>query len=302
MERYRDLLSAVEFERLLLAVQLPLPSAIRINTLKIGVDDARRIWPAWYGWRVQPVAFCDAGWQVRGESIAQTLEHKMGFYYIQDAASMLTAEMFSFEQDAPLVLDDVSIRIRPGQFAAFVGPSGAGKSTLLRLLLGFETPSTGSVYYDGEDLAGLDHQSVRSQMGVVLANSQLTPGTLLSNIVGSSELALEDAWEAARLSGLDTDIAAMPMQMYTVITEGESTLSGGQRQRLLIARAIVSKPKIMLLDEATSALDNKAQAMVTESMDRMDATRIVIAHRLSTVMNADKICYLEGGRIAEMGT
>ncbi|MBN2216602.1 MAG: NHLP bacteriocin export ABC transporter permease/ATPase subunit [Pirellulales bacterium] len=208
---------------------------------------------------------------------------------------------FRYHDDGPLVLDDVSVRVRPGQFVAFVGPSGAGKSTILRLLLGFELPTSGSVYFDGEDLAGLDQRAVRSQMGVVLQNSQLSPGSILSNIVGSSGLGLEDAWEAARLSGLDQDIAQMPMQMYTVVTEGESTLSGGQRQRLLIARAIVSKPRILLFDEATSALDNVTQATVAESLDRLKATRIVVAHRLSTVIHADQIFVVDHGRIVEQG-
>ena len=209
---------------------------------------------------------------------------------------------FRYHEDSPVVLDDVSIHIRPGEFVAFVGPSGAGKSTILRLLLGFETPTTGSIYYDHEDLAGLDRQAVRSQIGVVLQNSQLTPGTLLENIRGSSVLTLEDAWEAARLSGLDRDIREMPMGMYTLITEGESTLSGGQKQRLLIARAIVSKPKILLFDEATSALDNVTQAKVAESLQGLKATRVVVAHRLSTVIHADRICVIDRGRVVQQGS
>jgi ATP-binding cassette subfamily C protein len=208
---------------------------------------------------------------------------------------------FRYHADGPLILDGVNLHVQPGEFVAFVGPSGAGKSTILRLLLGFEAPTTGSIYFDREDLAGLDRQAVRSQIGVVLQNSQLTPGTLLSNIVGSSLLTLDDAWEAARLSGLDADIKQMPMGMYTVITEGESTLSGGQRQRLLIARAVVSKPKILLFDEATSALDNVTQAKVTESLNKLKATRVVVAHRLSTVINADRICVVDQGRIVQQG-
>jgi ABC-type bacteriocin/lantibiotic exporter with double-glycine peptidase domain len=208
---------------------------------------------------------------------------------------------FRYHADGPLILDDVNLHIQPGEFVAFVGPSGAGKSTILRLLLGFELPVTGSIYFDREDLASLDHQAVRGQVGVVLQNSQLTPGTLLSNIIGNSLLTLEDAWEAARLSGLDADIAQMPMEMYTVITEGESTFSGGQRQRLLIARAVVSKPKILLFDEATSALDNVTQAQVAESLDKLKATRVVVAHRLSTVINADRICVVQQGRIVQQG-
>ena len=208
---------------------------------------------------------------------------------------------FRYQADGPLVLDDASIHARPGEFLALVGPSGAGKSTIFRLLLGFESLATGSIYFDREDLAGLDHQAVRRQIGVVLQNSRLTPGDILTNITGSSKFTVEDAWEAARLSGFDKEIEQMPMGMYTVVTEGESTLSGGQRQRLMIARAVVSKPKILLFDEATSALDNVTQAKVSESLERLKATRIVVAHRLSTVMNADRICVVEGGKVVQQG-
>jgi len=209
---------------------------------------------------------------------------------------------FRYARDAPLVLDDASLHIRPGEFVAFVGPSGAGKSTILRLLLGFETPNSGSIYYDREDLAGLDQLAVRRQIGVVLQDSRITPGDIFSNIVGSAPLTHDDAWEAARLSGLDEDIKQMPMGMYTFLSEGESTLSGGQKQRLLIARAIVKKPKILLFDEATSALDNVTQAKVAESLDNLKATRIVVAHRLSTIINADRIYVIHQGNIVQQGT
>jgi ABC-type bacteriocin/lantibiotic exporter with double-glycine peptidase domain len=208
---------------------------------------------------------------------------------------------FRYHPDGPLVLDEVSVHIRPGEFVAFVGPSGAGKSTLIRLLLGFETPTSGSIYYDRADLAGLDRQAVRHQIGVVLQNGKVTAGDIFGNIVGSSLLTLEDAWEAARLSGLEADIREMPMQMHTVVSEGESTLSGGQRQRLMIARAIVSRPRIVLLDEATSALDNENQAIVSRSLEGLEATRVVVAHRLSTVLRADRIYVLDGGRIVQQG-
>jgi ATP-binding cassette subfamily C protein len=208
---------------------------------------------------------------------------------------------FRYAADGPPVLEDVCVHVRPGEFVAFVGPSGAGKSTLLRLLLGFETPTAGSIYFDREDLAALDRQAVRRQVGVVLQNSKLTPGDLLTNIVGSSLLTLEDAWEAARLSGLDEDIREMPMGMYTVISEGESTLSGGQRQRLLIARAVVARPRILLFDEATSALDNSTQARIIRSLESLKATRIVVAHRLSTIRHADRIYVLDGGKVVQHG-
>jgi ATP-binding cassette subfamily C protein len=209
---------------------------------------------------------------------------------------------FRYRNDGPLVLDDVSVHIRAGQFVAFVGPSGAGKSTVFRLLLGFETPASGSICYDGEDLAGLDLQAVRRQVGVVLQHSRLLPGDILSNIIGTSLLTLEDAWEAARLSGLDRDIEQMPMGMYTIIGEGQSTLSGGQRQRLMIARAIAPRPRILFFDEATSALDNATQARVSSSLSKLKATRVVVAHRLSTVLHADCIYVMDRGKVVQSGS
>ncbi len=208
---------------------------------------------------------------------------------------------FGYEADKPPVLKDVSFRIEAGQMVALIGPSGCGKSTLLRLLLGFEEPEAGVVFYDGMDMKGLDATSVRRQMGVVLQNSFPFRGDILSNIIGSKPLTIEDAWEAARLSGLDEDIKQMPMGMHTVITE-TGGISGGQRQRLMIARAIVSKPRILIFDEATSALDNRTQAIVSRSLDGLKATRVVIAHRLSTVINADKIVVLHQGNVVQSGT
>ena len=209
---------------------------------------------------------------------------------------------FRYSEDGPWVLDDLSVKIRPGEMVAFVGGSGCGKSTLMRLLLGFETPQKGSVYFDGQDLASLDLREVRQQIGVVLQTSQLLPTDVGRNILGSTGLGLPDAWEAAALAGLAEDIQALPMGMHTYISEGGGGFSGGQQQKILIARALVRKPRILIFDEATSALDNRSQATVTESMERLQATRIVIAHRLSTIVNADRICYLEGGRIVEEGT
>ncbi len=204
--------------------------------------------------------------------------------------------------DGPWVIDDLSLEIEPGEFVAIVGGSGSGKSTLLRLLLGFEAPETGRVTYDGQDLASLDLRQVRQQLGVVLQDSRVLPADIYRNIVGSSSRTVEEAWAAAHKAGLDRDIRSMPMQMHTYLSEGGGGLSGGQRQRLLIARALVNAPKILLLDEATSALDNRAQAIVTESMNQLAATRIVIAHRLSTIRDADRICYLEHGVIREQGS
>lgn len=209
---------------------------------------------------------------------------------------------FRYREDGPLILKDVSIYARPGEFVALVGPSGSGKSTIFRLLLGFEKLATGAVYYDGQDLAHLDIQAVRRQLGVVLQNGRLMAGTIFTNIVGSSLLTINDAWDAAKMVALDEDVMAMPMGMHTVVTEGGGTLSGGQRQRLLIARAVVRKPRILLFDEATSALDNKTQAVVSKSLENLQATRIVIAHRLSTIMNADRIYVLQDGQVVQCGT
>ena len=210
---------------------------------------------------------------------------------------------FRYEPEGSLILQDVTLDAQPGEFVAIVGASGSGKSTLLRLLLGFEQPESGSIAYDGFDAAGLDPWRLRRQLGVVLQDGDLLPGDLFTNIVGSSiDLTLDDAWVAARLAGLGKDIEAMPMGMHTVITEGAGTLSGGQRQRLMIARALVTRPRIVFFDEATSALDNPTQAIVTDSLDRMRATRIVIAHRLSTIIKADRIFVIERGRIVQTGT
>jgi len=209
---------------------------------------------------------------------------------------------FRYKSDAPLVLRDISISIEPGQFVAIVGASGCGKSTIFRLLLGFEIPESGTVYYDGFDLTGLDLQALRRQIGVVLQSSTLVSGDIFTNIVGSSSASMEDAWAAARLAGVEEDIRRMPMGMYTMISTAGSDISGGQRQRLMIARAIISKPRIILFDEATSALDNRTQAVVSHSLEALRATRVVIAHRISTVRHADRIVVLEMGRIVQSGT
>ncbi len=202
------------------------------------------------------------------------------------------------------MLSDVSLQVRPGEFVAIVGASGSGKSTILRLLLGFETPDTGTVTYDGRELTTLDLREVRRQIGVVLQNAQLLPGDIFNNIVGfAPDLTMDDAWQAAKLAGLEEDIRSFPMGMHTLVGEGGSNLSGGQRQRLLIARAIVRRPRILMFDEATSALDNLTQAIVTESITRelQGITRVVIAHRLTTVVDADRIYVVKAGQIVQSG-
>ncbi len=209
--------------------------------------------------------------------------------------------IFRYRDDGPLTLDDVSLRAEPGEFIAFVGPSGSGKSTLFRLLLGFDQPESGSICYDGQELSGLDVNAVRRQLGVVLQGSRLMSASIFDNISSGAILTMDEAWEAATMSGLAEDINAMPMSMHTVVSEGGTNLSGGQRQRLLIARALALRPRILLFDEATSALDNKTQAIVSESLEKLNVTRIVVAHRLSTIRNANRIYVLQNGRLVQQG-
>ncbi|WP_154676255.1 ATP-binding cassette domain-containing protein [Amycolatopsis benzoatilytica] len=209
---------------------------------------------------------------------------------------------FGYPGTESVAVKGVSLRIAAGRFVAIVGPSGSGKSTLLRLLLGFEQPQAGSVRYDGLDLARLDRQAVRRQCGVVLQDGQLFDGTVRSNICGAQPLPLEQVWEAARLAGIEEDIRRMPMGMNSLVPYGGGTLSVGQRQRVLIARALAAKPRVLFFDEATSALDNRAQAVVTDSTRALAVTRVVIAHRLSTVRDADQIVVMDHGRVAQCGS
>lgn len=210
---------------------------------------------------------------------------------------------FRYGEGLPPVVDDLSLKIRPGQYVALVGATGCGKSTLMRLMLGFETPQKGAVYFDGRDIASLDLKSLRRRMGVVMQDGKLFSGDIYSNITISAPwLTMDEAWEAAELAGIAEDIRRMPMGMHTIISEGSGGVSGGQRQRLMIARAIAPKPRILMFDEATSALDNLTQKKVSESLDQLKCTRIVIAHRLSTIRHCDRILYLENGKIAEDGT
>ena len=208
---------------------------------------------------------------------------------------------FRYNQNMPYVVNGMSLKIRAGEYIAIVGSTGCGKSTLVRLMLGFETPEKGAVYYDGKDLSGLDLRSLRRRIGTVTQDGSLFQGDIYSNIVISApQLTLDDAWAAAELAGIADDIRAMPMGMQTMISEGQGGISGGQKQRLMIARAVAPKPKILIFDEATSALDTQKQ--VSEALDALKCTRIVIAHRLSTIKNCDRILVLDKGQILEDGT
>ncbi len=210
---------------------------------------------------------------------------------------------FRYNDNMPNVIDDITLKIRPGQYVAVVGATGCGKSTLMRIMLGFERPQKGAVYFDGKDINSIDLKSLRRSIGTVMQDGKLFQGDIFSNITISAPwLTLDDAWEAAELAGIAEDIRKMPMGMNTVISEGGGGVSGGQRQRLMIARAIAPKPRILMFDEATSALDNLTQKKVSESLDGLKCTRIVIAHRLSTIKQCDRIIFLEKGRIVEDGT
>ena len=208
---------------------------------------------------------------------------------------------FRYSAESPNALDGISFHIRQGDYVAFVGPSGCGKSTIYRLLLGFERPASGTVFLDGHDVSSLDPAALRARMGVVLQNVQIVAGSIFENIAGMTPLSAEDAWAAARASAFEDDIRAMPMGMGTMLPEGGVGLSAGQRQRLAIARALARRPRVVLFDEATSALDNRSQAVVQASLKRLGITRVVIAHRLSSIRDVDRIHVLDAGRIVESG-
>ncbi len=210
---------------------------------------------------------------------------------------------FRYEEGTPNVIDDLNLSIKQGEYVAITGSTGCGKSTLLRLLLGFEKANSGTIFYDRHDIQDMDLSSLRKQIGTVQQNSRLFPGDILSNITISNPLLTEqEAWDAAELASIANDIRKMPMGMHTIISEGQGGISGGQKQRLLIARALAPKPKILFFDEATSALDNITQKKISDAIDALNCTRIIIAHRLSTIQNADRILYLENGKIVEEGT
>jgi NHLM bacteriocin system ABC transporter ATP-binding protein len=236
------------------------------------------------------------------EAVPEMSEDKPVLEFISGSIEMNNVS-FRYTEDMPNVVDNLSLKIRPGEYVAIVGRTGCGKSTLMRLLLGFEKPQKGAVYYDGKDMNSFDVKSLRKKIGVVTQNGKLFMGDIFSNIsISDPTMSMDSAWEAARMSGMDEDIKNMPMGMQTMIMEGAGGISGGQRQRLMIARAIAPKPRILMFDEATSALDNITQKIVSDSLNTLKCTRIVIAHRLSTIRNCDRIIVLEGGHIAEEGT
>ncbi len=236
------------------------------------------------------------------QAIPETMGNKRQVESI-DGSIDVSNLSFSYGRDLPLVLDDVSIKIRPGEYVAIVGRTGCGKSTLMRILLGFERPDKGAVQYGPYDMEKVDVRSLRRHMGVVLQDGNLFAGDLLANItVANPKATLDDAWEAAELACIADDIRAMPMGMRTLVGANGGGFSGGQRQRIMIARAVCGKPSILMFDEATSALDNVAQKHVSEALDRLDCTRVVIAHRLSTIRSCDRIIMLDGGRIVDEGS
>ena len=236
------------------------------------------------------------------EAVPETAEDK---HVLTDVQGSVEFEhvAFRYGPDMPPVFEDLSFRVQVGEYVAIVGKSGCGKSTLIRLLLGFEEPERGSVSIDGRDLSRVDLPSLRRRVGTVMQHDGLFQGSIYYNIaITAPELTMAEAWEVAEAAGIADDIRALPMGMYTLVSEGQGGFSGGQKQRLMIARALASRPKLLVFDEATSALDNQSQRQVTDALDRMGCTRIVVAHRLSTIKRCDRILVLDEGRIAEEGS
>ena len=210
---------------------------------------------------------------------------------------------FRYEKDGKKIVDDLSLKIRAGEYVAIVGPSGCGKTTLMRLLLGFEKPERGAIFYDGRNIDQINLKSLRSRIGTVIQGGSLFNDSIYANIsISAPGLTMDEAWKAAEIACIADDIREMPMGMHTMISEGQGGVSGGQKQRLMIARAIAPKPSILIFDEATSALDNIAQKKVTEALNELNCTRLVVAHRLSTIRSCNRILYLGDGKILEEGT
>ena len=261
-------------------------SATRLSNTLISILDINVLWE-----RVQPI-------------LQATPEVGANKFHPGKLAGQLKLEgvCFRYRQDSRLILENITLEAKAGEFIALVGPSGSGKSTIIRLLLGFETPEAGTVSYDGRDLSGLDIAAVRRQLGVVLQNGRIMSGSIWENIAGGAIVTQKQVWWALQMAGLANDVQAMPMGVHTIIAEGGGNISGGQRQRLFIARALVRQPQILLFDEATSALDNRTQAIVNQSLEKMGVTRVVIAHRLSSIRHADRIYVLQRGKILQQGS
>ena len=210
---------------------------------------------------------------------------------------------FRYDPDGPLILDDVTIHARPGEFIAIAGESGAGKSTLFRLALGIDLPAAGAVYYDGRDLRHLNLKQVRKKIGAVPQSVGLHPQDLWDNLVSHHDAVVaEEVWSAVRTAEVESQIKDMPMGMMTMVGASGSVLSGGESQRITIARSVIGSPRIMLLDEATNWLDNESQAKIMQNLAALTSTRLVIAHRLSTLEQADRIYVLQAGKVVQSGS
>ena len=243
--------------------------------------------------------------EMAGPFLDTAPEMKEGRLVVNNISGGLRVENVSFRynEDSPYIFRNLSLDIKPGDYIAIVGKTGCGKSTLLRLLLGFEHPEKGAIYYDNQNIDNVELSSLRKKIGTVMQDSSLFQGDIYSNIaITNPNLTLDEAWEAAEIAEIADDIREMPMRMNTMVSEGQGGVSGGQRQRIMIARAVASKPKILMFDEATSALDNKTQKQISDALDKMGCTRIVIAHRLSTIKNCNKILVIDRGEIIESGT
>jgi len=209
---------------------------------------------------------------------------------------------FSYREEANPVIRGVSLKINPGEYVGIAGSSGCGKSTLIRLMLGFLKPTSGSIYYDDRDIGQYDLRQLRRQFGVVLQDAAVVTGNIRMNIGMSEDADMEKVTEAAKKAAVYDEIDAMPMKFNTILSSEADVVSGGQKQRIVLARALMNNPKILFLDEATSAMDNVTQQVVKENLDALGITRIVVAHRLSTVKDCDRILVMEKGRIAEEGS